>query len=191
MLGEDVAESLVRKPEVAVRGVRVEARPIAAVVHQEARRRSLARRRAAAEVRRSLEHAHAHPRAREIAGNNRAVVPAAEHDGVVARVAHERIVTTPASPSTRMRSPVEMRAVALPVPTTAGMPYSRATIAAWDMIPPMSDTAAATLPNTGVQLGEVTGATRISPSLSLPTSRTSRITRATPSATPGEPAKPV
>ncbi len=28
-----------------------------------------------------------------------------------------------------------------PVPTTAGSPYSRETIAAWDMIPPMSETA--------------------------------------------------
>src|SRR4051812_45607878 len=169
----------------------VEARPVAAVVHQEPGSRTLARGRAAAEVRRALEHAHAHPRAREVTGHDRAVVAAAQDDGVVAGVAHDRIVTTPASPSTRTRSPVLIRAVALPVPTTAGMPYSRATIAAWDMIPPMSETVAAILPNTGVQLGEVTGATRISPSASLPMSRTSRMTRAVPSTTPDEPAKPV
>src|SRR6185437_12040041 len=110
--------------EVAVRGVRVEARPVRAVVHQVAGRRPLARLRAAAEVRGALQHAHAHSRAREVAGDDRGVVAAAGHHGVVAGVAH-RIVTTPWSPSTRMRSPVEMRAVALPVPTTAGMPYSR------------------------------------------------------------------
>ena len=39
--------------------------------------------------------------------------------------------------------------VACPVPTTAGRPYSRAMIAAWDIIPPMSETAAAIFGNTG------------------------------------------
>ncbi len=84
-----------------------------------------------------------------------------------------------------------IRLVALPVPTTAGSLYSRDTIAAWDMIPPMSDTAAAIVPNTGVQLGEVTGATRISPGSRSPSRSTSRITRAGPSTVPGEPPKPV
>ena len=97
----------------------------------------------------------------------------------------------PVSPSTRIRSPVLIRLVALPVPTTAGSLYSRETIAAWDMIPPISETAAAIVPNTGVQLGEVTGATRISPGSSSPSRSTSRITRAGPSTTPGDPAKPV
>ena len=41
-----------------------------------------------------------------------------------------RIVTVPVLPSTRTRSPVLIVEVALPVPTTAGRPYSRATIAA-------------------------------------------------------------
>jgi hypothetical protein len=53
-----------------------------------------------------------------------------------------RIVTTPRSPSTRTRCPVLIRFVAWPVPTTAGIPYSRATMAACDMVPPMSETAA-------------------------------------------------
>ena len=53
----------------------------------------------------------------------------------------------------------------LPVPTTAGSPYSRATMAAWHMIPPISSTAAAILPKTGVQLVDVEGATRTSPCL--------------------------
>ena len=53
------------------------------------------------------------------------------------------------------------------MPTTAGMPYSRATIAACDIAPPISDTAALIFPNTGAPLGAVTGQTRISPSLDL------------------------
>ena len=36
-----------------------------------------------------------------------------------------RIVTVPVEPSTRRRWPVSIRAVAVPVPTTAGSPYSR------------------------------------------------------------------
>ena len=47
----------------------------------------------------------------------------------------------PRPPSTRMRWPSLIREVAVPVPTTAGSPYSRATIAAWLIEPPMSDTA--------------------------------------------------
>ena len=92
----------------------------------------------------------------------------------------------PRSPSTRTRSPVLMRVVAMPVPTTAGMPYSRATIAACDIVPPMSETAAAILPNTGPQLGAVTGQTSTSPSRIWPMSLTLSSTRATPSTTPGE-----
>src|SRR5262249_2239904 len=55
-----------------------------------------------------------------------------------------RIVTTPADPSTRTGWPVRISAVARPVPTTAGRPYSRQTIAACDMTPPMSVTTALT-----------------------------------------------
>src|SRR5690348_16068324 len=94
--------------------------------------------------------------------------------------------TIPRSPSTRTSWPVLIRLVASPVPTTAGMPYSRATIAACDIEPPMSETAARILPNTGAQLGAVTGQTRISPSLIAPISLTSVSTRAGPSTTPEE-----
>ncbi len=44
----------------------------------------------------------------------------------------------PRPPSTRMRWPSLIRCVAVPVPTTAGRPYSRATIAMWLIDPPMS-----------------------------------------------------
>jgi hypothetical protein len=64
-------------------------------------------------------------------------------------------------------------------------------MAACDMVPPMSDTAARILPNTGPQLGAVTGHTKISPSCIRPISLTSRNTRAMPSTTPGDAAKPV
>src|SRR5436190_7002962 len=94
--------------------------------------------------------------------------------------------TVPRSPSTRTSWPVLIRLVASPVPTTAGMPYSRATIAACDIEPPMSETAARILPNTGAQLGAVTGQTRISPSLISPIWLTSVSTRAGPSTTPEE-----
>ena len=57
-----------------------------------------------------------------------------------------------------------MLTVADPVPVTAGSPYSRQTIAAWLIIPPMSVTTAAIRPNTGPHDGAVIGATRISPS---------------------------
>jgi len=48
--------------------------------------------------------------------------------------------TTPAVPSTRMRSPVLIRRVASDVPTTAGMPNSRARTAGCDVVPPVSVT---------------------------------------------------
>ena len=91
----------------------------------------------------------------------------------------------PRSPSTPTRWPVLIRLVASPVPTTAGRPYSRATIAACDIEPPMSETAALILPNTGARLGAVTGQTRISPSRISPIWLTSVSTRAGPSTTAG------
>lgn len=42
-----------------------------------------------------------------------------------------------------------------PVPMTAGIPYSRATMAAWEAISPASATAAAARWNSGVQDGFV------------------------------------
>ena len=71
---------------------------------------------------------------------------------------HLIMVTIPVAPSTFSLSPVLMILVAKPVPTTAGSPYSRQTIAAWEDIPPRSLTAALILANAGPQLGDVHGA---------------------------------
>src|SRR5207302_9302591 len=79
---------------------------------------------------------------------------------------YERSVTTPRPPSTRMRWPSFIREVAFPVPTTAGRPNSRATMAAWLIEPPMSDTAPAIFWKIGAQVGLVIWQTRMSP---LPT----------------------
>src|SRR5205085_10241662 len=67
-----------------------------------------------------------------------------------------RIVTIPRPPSTRMRWPSLILVVAEPVPTTAGSPYSRATIAMWLIDPPMSLTAAPIFWKIGLQVGLVT-----------------------------------
>ena len=56
-----------------------------------------------------------------------------------------------------------MREVALPVPTTAGSPHSRATLAAWLIEPPMSDTAPAIFWKIGAQVGLVIWHTSMSP----------------------------
>src|SRR5690606_32491263 len=72
-------------------------------------------------------------------------------------------VTVPARPSMRTRWPVFSRAEAKPVETTAGMPYSRQTMAAWLIMPPMSVTTPATTEKAEAQDGAVIGATRISP----------------------------
>src|SRR5699024_1565556 len=52
-------------------------------------------------------------------------------------------VTRPVAPSTRTRCPSDSAVRAPAAPTTAGMPASRATIAAWQSIPPTSVTTAA------------------------------------------------
>ena len=77
-------------------------------------------------------------------------------------------VTVPHPPSTVTVSPVFRTVVALRQPTTAGMPNSRATIAAWDNGAPMSVTIADTLWKATVQPMLVTRVTRISPSASSP-----------------------
>jgi hypothetical protein len=100
-------------------------------------------------------------------------------------------VTSPEVPFTRIRWPVLMRLVADPVPVTAGRPYSRQTIAACDIIPPISVTVARILPNTGPQLGAMTVATRISPSSSRSRSYAVLTTRASPSTVPGEAGMPL
>src|SRR5512135_1648657 len=55
---------------------------------------------------------------------------------------HSSTVTSPALPSTRTRTPSAMRSVASRVPTTPGIPYSRATIAECESRPPRSVTIA-------------------------------------------------
>src|ERR671910_771420 len=101
------------------------------------------------------------------------------------------MVTVPWLPSTRMRWPVLMVLVPKAVPVTAGRPYSRQTMAAWAIIPPTSVTVAPILPKIGAQLGAVRGATRIWPAWTSPIWSAEKITRAGPSATPGEAAKPL
>ena len=88
--------------------------------------------------------------------------------------------TTPASPSTSIRSPVWMIVVAKPVPHTAGIRYSRDTIAVWDSAPPVSQTQPAICENAGVQLGVVKTQTRISPGSTSPRKSDEVITRARP-----------
>src|SRR3954454_15860432 len=107
-----------------------------------------------------------------------------------ALTARSSTVTTPVLPSTRIRSPVLMTCVPIPVATNAGKPYSRDTIAACDMMPPPSDTAAPIRANTIDQLGAVSGQIRISPSIRSSSSSTLIARRATPSAMPGEAASP-
>src|SRR4030042_3652317 len=101
------------------------------------------------------------------------------------------IVTTPVLPSTLIISPVLITVVATPVPVTAGRPYSLETMAAWDVRPPISVTAAFILVNTGAHEGFVLGATKISPGCSLTTSSINLSTRAGPSTIPADDAKPL
>jgi hypothetical protein len=72
-------------------------------------------------------------------------------------------VTVPFVPSTVMVAPSGMERVAPVTETTQGMPSSRLTITAWVIWAPTSTTTAAAGTNSGVQLGSVTGATRMSP----------------------------
>src|SRR6202035_2228341 len=99
-------------------------------------------------------------------------------------LAHARTWTVPARPSTLIRSPVLTTWVAIAVPTTQGMPYSRLTMAAWVSDPPVSHTQAAMIPNAGVHSVVVPPHTRISPGSTRCRSPTVVITRATPSTTP-------
>ena len=72
----------------------------------------------------------------------------------------------PVSPSahdTVTISPSFSTVVASPVPTTAGMPSSRATMAAWQVRPPRLVTIAAARFITGSQSGSVMSVTRMSP----------------------------
>ncbi|WSZ44579.1 hypothetical protein OG239_40595 [Streptomyces sp. NBC_00868] len=86
-------------------------------------------------------------------------------------------------------SPVRIRVVALPQPTTAGMPSSRATIDACERFG-TSVTIAEIRVNSGVQPMFVTVVTRISPGRITSPSSTVATIRAMPSTTPPEAGEP-
>src|SRR5690606_39663027 len=101
------------------------------------------------------------------------------------------IVTVPALPSTVMRAPSRSPSIAPRTPRTAGMPYSRATIAAWDSTPPVSVTTPAAMRSSGVQAGSVYGQTRTSPGRTRAKSPGPRTILAAPVALPRLPGVPV
>ena len=70
--------------------------------------------------------------------------------------------------------------VPVPVPTIAGMPSSRLTMAAWQVRPPRSVTTAAARFITGSQSGSVISVTSTSPCCSCSRSAADRMTRAGP-----------
>src|SRR3972149_6160051 len=84
-----------------------------------------------------------------------------------------------------------MRRVATPVPSTAGMPYSRATIEPWLSGPPTSVTIADAIAKSGVQAGVVIDATSTSPGRIWPKSPVPCITRAVAVTEPGLQATPL
>ena len=102
-----------------------------------------------------------------------------------------RISTDAVVPSTRIRSPVAMRFVAIDVPMTAGIPNSRDSTAGCEVVPPVSVTRPAILVNSTTQAGLVIWQTRMSPSRTSSNSSTVWTTRPIPSTVPGEPAMPL
>ncbi len=76
--------------------------------------------------------------------------------------------TYPSSPSAQdmvIICPGSRTRVASPVPTTAGIPSSRLTIAAWQVRPPWSVTIPDTISMIGPHAGSVISVTRMSPAL--------------------------
>ena len=71
--------------------------------------------------------------------------------------------TSPSAQLTVTGSPLVRSWVALPLPTTAGMPSSRETMAAWLVRPPRFVTMAEAVFMIGSQSGSVMSVTRISP----------------------------
>ncbi len=74
---------------------------------------------------------------------------------------------SPSEQATVTRVPSVRRSVALPQPTTAGMPSSRAMMAAWQVRPPRLVTMALARFITGSQLGSVMSVTSTSPGWTL------------------------
>ncbi len=89
-----------------------------------------------------------------------------------------------------MRCPSRRRWVAWWTPTTAGMPYSRATTEPCVIIPPTSIISPPATIKSGVQAGSVPGQTMISPGANCAPCGW-RITRTFPSTTPGETGLPL
>ena len=78
--------------------------------------------------------------------------------------------------------PSARTSVALPVPTTAGMPSSRLTMAAWLVGPPWSVTMPAARFMMGTQSGSVISVTRMAPSRNRAMSAALRMTQTVPGA---------
>ena len=95
-LGEDVAHALGAEIEIPVGGMAVEARPVGADVHAEARGGAVAAAQAAAQLAATLEHRRPQTGRAEIGGDDRAVMAAADDDGVIMTVRHgsSRVVPT-------------------------------------------------------------------------------------------------
>ncbi len=89
-----------------------------------------------------------------------AVAAGAAADGAGAR---SPATTCPRAALTVTISPSRNTDVAVRVPTTHGMPSSRLTIAAWQVVPPLSVTTPAARRMVGTQSGEVIAATSTSP----------------------------
>ena len=87
---------------------------------------------------------------------------------------------SPSAQETVTGSPSVSRRVASPVPTTAGMPSSRAMIAAWQVRPPRLVTIADARFMIGSQSGSVMSATSTSPAVKPAISSMSESTRTAP-----------
>src|SRR5216684_490049 len=94
---------------------------------------------------------------------------------------HPSTVTSPASPSTRTRTPLAMRPVASRVPTTPGMPYSRETMAACESRPPLSVTIPPSSGRRMLKASVVGSVTSTSPLAIWPNSEGPETRRAGPS----------
>jgi len=99
--------------------------------------------------------------------------------------------TWPLLPSTMTRAPSGSVVVASGTASTAGRPCSRATMAAWESMPPVSVITAAATPNSGVQAGSVVRHTRMSPGWTRAKSPGPWMRRTGPVARPGLAGVPV
>ena len=87
---------------------------------------------------------------------------------------------SPSAQETVTLSPSTRRSVASPQPTTAGMPSSRAMMAAWQVRPPRFVTMAEAFFITGSQFGSVMSVTRTSPAWTRSISEADSMMRTVP-----------